>query len=201
MDEKTLVVLVLTHSRKGFTDNMAKAIADGVETVFSVDARIKRVNEVRPSDLAEADGLAVGSPAYLGYITGELKNLVDNSYYKFHKIEKTNRLKGKPAAAFVSGRYKGYRLKRLQFRSRVLKDLERLLFHFLKMEKAVDGIHLIHNISGRDPRAPLPLTPRQAALCRNLGERLALRVQEIASMSKVNECSSNCHGVVRSQKT
>lgn len=84
---------------------------------------------------------------------------------------------GKPAAAFVCGRYKGYLTKKLQFKSMVLKKLERILFSYLEMRKVVDGIHLIHDISVQDPRAPLPLTREQAALCKNLGRNLALRAR------------------------
>lgn len=179
-DEKT--VLVVTHSRRGFTDNMAKAIAEGVEEVPYVKAVIRRVNEVKPSDFIEADALAIGSPTYLNYISGELKYLLDETKY-ITKYEKINRFKNKPVAAFVSGRYKGYHLKKLQFRSTVVEELERILVSYIKMRKVVEGIHLIHGISGRDPRAPLPLTREQTMLCRNIGRKLALsaRGEEEAS--------------------
>jgi len=100
------VVLIVTHSRMGFTDNMAKAIAEGVEEASNVEAVIERVNEVEPSDLAEADALAIRSPTYLNYISGELKHLLDSIYCKLRGAEKINRLKGKPATAFVCGRYR-----------------------------------------------------------------------------------------------
>jgi len=190
------MVLIVTHSRRGFTDNIAKAIAEGVEEIPNVKAVIKRVNEVQPSDLAEADALAIGSPTYLDYISGELKHLLDNTYYKFHKEEKINRLAGKPAAVFVSGRYKGYLIKKMQFRSVVLEELERLLFHFIGMKKMVGGIHLIHDISGRDPRAPLPLTPEQAVLCKNMGRKLALsaRITKLTDYSPKNRQSNKDRG-------
>lgn len=175
-DGKT--VLIVTHSRKGFTDNVTTALVEGVEQIPNVKAAIKRINEVQPSDLADADALVIGSPTYLSYISGELKDLLDNTFYKFTKAEKTNRLEGKPGAAFVSGRYKGYRLKKLQFKSTVLKQLERILFGNLKMKKVVDGMHLIHNIKSRDPRAPLPLTPEQKLLCKNMGRKLAEEIAE-----------------------
>lgn len=176
LDDRMRVVLIVTHSRRGFTDNMAKAVADGVEEVPNVKAVVKRVNEVESSDLAEADALAIGSPIYLDCISGELKHLLENTYYKFGKAEKINKLKWKPAAAFVCGRYKGYLIRKLQFKSVVLKKLERILFSYLEMSKVVNGIHLIHDISVRDPRAPLPLTREQAALCKNFGRKLASEV-------------------------
>lgn len=183
MEEKAKVILIITHSRRGFTDNMAKAIADGVKVPDAlafpdVETVTKRVTDVEPDDFAEADALAVGGPIYLGYISGELKHLLDNTFYKFTKAEKTNRLEGKPAAAFVSGRCKGYYLRKLQFRSTVLKQLENILFRNLKMKKVVDGIHLVHNIKSTDPRAPLPLTPEQKLLCKNMGRKLAEEIAE-----------------------
>jgi len=182
-------VLIVTHSRKGFTDKMANAISEGVEDVPNVKAVIKRVNEVEPSDFAEADAVAIGSPIYLENISGELKHLLDNTFYKFVKLVhmgkgKTNRLQGKPAAAFVSGVYKGYMLKKLQFRSSVLEKLENILFSYIKMRKVTDGIHLtlkdqvwsVRSSSG-DPHAEakdVTMTREQALLCKKMGKNLAL---------------------------
>lgn len=59
----------------------------GVEKFPNVKAVVKRVNEVQPSNLAEADALAIGSPTYLDYISGELKCLLENTYYKSCKKE------------------------------------------------------------------------------------------------------------------
>jgi multimeric flavodoxin WrbA len=170
----TRIILIITHSRKGFTDNMAKSIAQGVNKVQNVKAVIKRVNEVQLSDFAEANALAIGSPIFLDYISGELKHLLDNVFYKFHKKEKINRLKGKPAAAFVCGRYKGYHRKKLQFSSIVLNELQHILFSNLEMKKVINGIHLVHPIESLDPRAPLPLTHKQVKMCESLGRKLAL---------------------------
>jgi multimeric flavodoxin WrbA len=178
LNERMRVVLIVTHSRRGFTDNMAKAIAEGVEEVPNVNAVIRRVNEVRPSDFVEADALAIGSPTYIGYFTGELKCLLDDLKYSL-KMEKVN-LQKKPAAAFVHGRFRGYKLRKLQFRSTVLKELERILFSS-GMRKAAKGIYLATGIGSHDPRYKttdprplLTLTPKQAVLCKNLGRKLAL---------------------------
>lgn len=192
--EKTRIVLIVTHSRSGFTDKMANAIAEGVKEVPHVEAVIRRVNEVALSDLAEADAIAIGSPIYLDYISGELKHLLDKTFYKFVKLvhmekEKTNRLQGKPAAAFVSGIYKGYHLRKLQFRSTVLRNLENILFSFIGMRKVVKGIHLAlrsqlwrtRSNSGdlHAEAKDITLTSEQSLLCRNMGRKLALstRVQ------------------------
>jgi len=185
------VVLIVTHSRMGFTDKMANVIAEGVEEVPHVKAIIRRVNEVEPSDLAEADALAIGSPTYLDDISGELKHLLDNTFYKFVKLvhlekEKANKLEGKPAAAFVSGVYKGYLLKKLQFRSGVLKKLENILFYNIKMRKAAEGIHLTlksqlwrTRANTGDPHAEskdITMTNEQTTLCKNMGRKLGRSV-------------------------
>jgi multimeric flavodoxin WrbA len=183
--EKIKRILIVTHSRPGFTDNMAKAIADGAKDPAAfgdVETVIKRVTELKPDNLAEADALAIGSPIYLSYISGELKHLLDNAFYKFTKVEKTNRLKGKPAAAFVSGRYKGYSYGKLQWRSTQLEQLETIFFRNFKMKKVVSGIHLVHDIESRDPRAPLPLTQGQTLLCRNIGRKLAEEISAFSPM-------------------
>ena len=166
-------VLIITHCRKGFTDNIAEAIARGVKEVSNVKVVIKRVNMVQPSDLFEADAVAIGSPTHLNYISGELKRLLDDVYYKFYFVEKS-KLRGKPAVAFICGKTKGYLIKKLQFKSQILKELERILFSKLEMKKAVDGIHLIHDIDILDPHAPLTLTLEQNAMCRNIGRMLTL---------------------------
>ena len=192
LDEKT--VLIVTHSRRGFTDKMANAIAEGVEEIPNVKAVIRRVNEVEASHLSEADAIAIGSPIYLDDISGELKHLLDNTFYKFVKLvhmgkEKINRLEEKPAAAFVSGAYKGYQLKKLQFSSMVLKKLENILFSYIKMRKVTGGIHLTlaDNLfslrsSRRDPHAEakdLTMLHEDTLKCRSMGRKLALstRVQ------------------------
>jgi len=189
LGESIKVVLIITHSRRGFTDKMADAIAEGVDEVPGVKAVIRRVDNVEPSDLAEADAIAIGSPTYLNDISGELKHFLDNTYYKFVKLvlhghEESNRLEGKPAAAFVSGLHKGYMLKKMQFSSTVLKKLEDILFSYIKMRKASEGIYLKlrsqlwrTRASSGDPYAEakdITMTAEQSLLCRNMGRNLAL---------------------------
>jgi multimeric flavodoxin WrbA len=133
---------------------------------------------VKPSDFVEADALAIGSPTYINYFSGELKRLLDDLKYSLKM--KTIKLENKPAAAFVHGRFRGYRLKRLQFRNTILNTLERILFSS-GMKKVAKGISLTTNIGTHDsryetadPRPLLPLTSKQTMLCRDMGRRLAL---------------------------
>jgi len=182
MKERMLVVLVVTHSRKGFTDSMSKAIAEGATSLSNVRSVIKRVNEVTAEDLAEANGIAFGSPIYMAHISGELKHFLDNAYYKFAKFGKTNpkinKLYHKPAVAFVSGRTKGFKYKRYEFRPVGLLELEDYLFNYLHMKRAVNGVHLI-----RETLETREVTSKQAELLRNIGKKLAEECQHVSIAS------------------
>ena len=174
INESRKLVLIVTHSRKGFIDNMANAIADGVKEVPDVGVLVKSINEVEISDLVSANAISFGSPNYLTYISGELKHLFDDAYYMFHFAEKINKLKGKPAAAFACGKNKGFYIRKLQYKSTILKELERIIFEKLEMRKVVNGIYLKHGVTP-GPDSPIPsLTSQQSLLCNQLGKKLAM---------------------------
>jgi NAD(P)H dehydrogenase (quinone) len=117
-------ILVLFHSVTGATFKLAEAIKDGVEAVDGCQANLKRVPEIVGSevifggnemaaskaafaDIPEAvvgdfvghDGLAIGSPVYLGNQSSALRYFFDQA----GKIWMDGSLTGKPATAFVSG--------------------------------------------------------------------------------------------------
>lgn len=56
--------------KTGNTEKMAYAITDRVKKVCSVI--VKRVNDVKLSDLVKADGMAIGSPTYYGLMSGKV---------------------------------------------------------------------------------------------------------------------------------
>ena len=172
--------MIVTHSRKGFTDNIAEAITEGVNPEIYLDTKsvIKRVGEIKLQELADADALVFGSPIYLGYLSGELKHLLDNCYYFFKKFNPRNSLARKPAAAFTNGKYKDYNLLKFQFIPQNLKKLEYILFNNLMMRKIVEGAHFATNLENKDPRHPPALTDKQRRTCRKIGSKLADAVSE-----------------------
>jgi NAD(P)H dehydrogenase (quinone) len=110
-------VLVLYSSRNGSTAEMAKLIARGIEAVDQMSARIRTVpkistvcesieetvpNQGAPyvslDDLKECCGLALGSPAYFGNMSSELKFFIDST----SPLWLSGSLIGKPAAVFTS---------------------------------------------------------------------------------------------------
>ncbi|MCU4676965.1 NAD(P)H:quinone oxidoreductase [Catenovulum sp. 2E275] len=109
-------ILVLYYSRHGSTQALAYQIANGVESV-GAQANIRRVAELStthqatspaiPSegdlfaseqDLANCDGLIIGSPTRFGNMAAELKYFLDQT----SQIWLKGKLNGKPAACFTS---------------------------------------------------------------------------------------------------
>lgn len=110
-------ILVLFYSRHGATAEVARHIARGVESVQGVTARLRTVPTVSPDtiatapavppagppyatydELAQCDGLALGSPTRFGNMAAPLKHFLDSTGSEW--ISGT--LVGKPAAVFTS---------------------------------------------------------------------------------------------------
>ena len=110
-------VLILYYSRHGSTAALAGHVARGVERVESVEALLRTVPPVStiteatapavPQDgpplvtleeLAEADGLIIGSPTRFGNMAAPLKHLLDGT----GELWLSGALSGKPAGVFTS---------------------------------------------------------------------------------------------------
>ena len=95
---------------------MARQIARGVEQVDGVSARVRTVPKVgtgldstaavpesgppyaRAEDLADCDGLILGSPTRFGNMSSALKHFIDGTASEWY----SGVLEGKPAAVFTS---------------------------------------------------------------------------------------------------
>jgi len=71
-------LLIAYYSGKGNTRRMAEAIGQGAEGL-GVTVEVKRVKECRLNDLAEADGIVIGSPTYFSNVAWQVKKLIDDS--------------------------------------------------------------------------------------------------------------------------
>jgi NAD(P)H dehydrogenase (quinone) len=110
-------VLVLYYSRHGATAEVARHIGRGVESVPGVTARLRTVPPVSPTteavaadvpdsgppyathaDLAECDGLALGSPTRFGNMAAPMKYFLDGT----STLWLNGALDRKPAAVFSS---------------------------------------------------------------------------------------------------
>jgi len=92
-------ILVTYYSRTGNTEELAKAVAEGVKDAGG-NVSLKRVNEVSVEELPTYDGIVIGSPVYFGGMAAEVKKLIDESIGARRKLE------NKVGAAFVTSRHR-----------------------------------------------------------------------------------------------
>jgi len=110
-------ILVLYYSRKGSTAELARQICRGVESVASVNARLRTVPAVHTiisapeaavpeegppyatvEDLRDCAGLILGSPTRFGNMAAPMKYFIDST----SALWATGELINKPAAVFTS---------------------------------------------------------------------------------------------------
>ncbi|MEO1875038.1 MAG: NAD(P)H:quinone oxidoreductase [Cobetia sp.] len=113
--DATPYVLVLYYSRHGATRTLAEQIAAGIESISSVEARLRRVPEISATceqtepeipdsgamyveldDLRHCSGLALGSPTRFGNMAAPLKYFLDST----SELWMNGALIDKPATAF-----------------------------------------------------------------------------------------------------
>jgi NAD(P)H dehydrogenase (quinone) len=117
MNPTNPIILVLYYSRHGKTRRLAELIAQGVESVPGMEARLRTVPAVSTvteatepaipasgapyvelEDLAECAGLALGSPTRFGNMAAAMKYFLDGTSNQWL----SGTLSGKPAAVFTS---------------------------------------------------------------------------------------------------
>src|SRR5580658_5317353 len=110
-------ILVLFYSRNGATLELARQVCRGIESVPGASAVLRTVPPVvttadgpaqpvpasgpayaTPEDLANADGLVLGSPTRFGNMAAPLKHFLDGT----GALWASGALSGKPAAVFTS---------------------------------------------------------------------------------------------------
>jgi len=90
---------VIYHSAHGHTEHIAKQVAEGVRSVSDTEVHVVKAEELTsmPNTLLEFDGFLLGSPTYLGGVSGTFKSFMDSTA----GLWRTQQLKGKLAAAFT----------------------------------------------------------------------------------------------------
>ncbi len=100
--ERAVTVLVAYHSVSGHTETMARAVAEGVQSVPRTRVQVERVEKVTSEMLFSADALVVGSPVYWANMAGEVKTFFDNWQFKF-AVWPEFKMRNKVGAAFATG--------------------------------------------------------------------------------------------------
>ena len=193
MNQTNPIILVLYYSRHGATRKLAELIAQGIESVAGVDARLRTVPAVStvaeatesdiPSggapyvelqDLADCAGLALGSPTRFGNMAAALKYFLDGTAAQWL----SGTLSGKPAVVFTStGSLHGGQ------ESTLLSMMLPLLHHgMLVMGLPYTNPELMTTTSGGSPYGPThwsgidgnkPVTDDEKRLAIAMGRRLA----------------------------
>jgi len=103
-------ILIVYDSRLGSVARMARLIARGVASIEDCEAVVRQAGstnddaqefkdvEATLDDLAECDGLILGSPTRFGNMSHRLKRYIDSA----SSIWMSSALEGKPAAVFTS---------------------------------------------------------------------------------------------------
>jgi len=80
-------VLVLYYSSSGNTKKMAEFVAEGAKLVEGTELRLKSISEAVYDDIIWCNGLAIGSPTYLGTISAEMKKFLEELIPGWQKLD------------------------------------------------------------------------------------------------------------------
>ncbi|NOX54506.1 MAG: flavodoxin family protein [Planctomycetes bacterium] len=95
---KPVHVLVAYYTRTGNTEQMARAVVEGVKRVPGAVVVLKRVEQVTKEDLQQADAIILGAPTYFANIPAVMKEAIDRWNWKW-KVDLTDKVGG----AFATG--------------------------------------------------------------------------------------------------
>jgi multimeric flavodoxin WrbA len=90
---------IVYHSAHGHTEHIARQVCVGTRQVAGVEARLIKAEDLtaRPDELLDFDGYILGSPTYLGGVSGSFKSFMDAT----GRLWRTQQLKGRLAAGFT----------------------------------------------------------------------------------------------------
>ncbi len=103
-------VLVLYYSKRGNTQNMARLMARGIESVDQCEAMLRTVESDLPEaempndpivseqDMIDCDAIILGSPSYFGNMASPLKKFIDST----GNLWFSGAMEGKPAGVFAT---------------------------------------------------------------------------------------------------
>lgn len=92
-------LLIVWHSKTGNTERLKDAVLRGARhpDIDAVTVRCLHTSEAGPDDLRWAHGILLGTPENFGYMSGQMKDFFDRTYY-----EVEGELEPLPYAIFIS---------------------------------------------------------------------------------------------------
>ena len=155
-------VLVLYYSQGGNTEKMAHLVAEGAAQIPEIEIRLKSVVEANRDDILWCDGLAVGSPTYLGTVSAAMKKFWEDLLPDWQKLD------GKIGCAFSSqGGWGGGAELTCQALMTIMMNYGFLVFGVTDYAGHQFTAHYGATQAGE------PRKEKQKEACRRLGKRLA----------------------------
>lgn len=92
-------IAIVYHSAHGHTAHIARQVLEGTQGVPDIRAELLQADDLAqtPDELLRYDGVILGSPTYLGGVSGPFKTFMDAT----GRLWKTQQLKNKLAAGFT----------------------------------------------------------------------------------------------------
>lgn len=92
-------IAIIYHSAHGHTAHIATHIFEGANSVPNAEVHMLKAEDLTqtPDELLKYDGYILGSPTYLGGVSGPFKMFMDTT----GRLWRTQQLKGKLAAGFT----------------------------------------------------------------------------------------------------
>lgn len=147
-------VLIVYYSRTGNTKKMAEFVAEGVRDA-GAEPVVLPVEKATVDQLADSDGVIIGTPTYYGHCAAPIRGFLDRSV-RYH-----GQLDDKVGGAFASSHNIGGGNE-----TAILSILHSLLVHGMIVQGAADGDHYGPVAIGSPDR-------RAEAQCRELGRRVS----------------------------
>ena len=90
---------IVYHSAHGHTEHIARHVAEGARQAATAEVDLLQAEDLsrNPDRLLRYDGIVLGSPTYLGGVSGPFKSFMDTT----GRLWRSQSLKGKLAAGFT----------------------------------------------------------------------------------------------------
>ena len=95
-------ILIAYHSVKGQTEDMARAVAQGAESVEGVAVSVHPIDDVSRDMIMDAHAIVLGSPVYWNNMTAQVKAFLDRWQLEWDVFPDLP-FEDKVGAAFVTG--------------------------------------------------------------------------------------------------
>lgn len=100
--DNSIQVLVVYHSLSGNTEEMAKSVMAGAQSIPGTSVILQKAKDVTAEKLIGSDALVVGSPVYWSNMSGEIKAFFDRWQFEFGVFPEL-KMRNKIGGAFATG--------------------------------------------------------------------------------------------------